>query len=640
MLSRSVWMAGDSRVMRNLGWGVTAALWCLVSVSIVALVIPIFPLMPERDLDPSWAFAMNQSVAQGLGIGSDVLFTFGPYASVFTQVFHPQTDYLMLLGATLFAVALGAAFRVFRARERWPFALAWVGFLLGAVSMPDTLFFAYIFVAGVSVLRFAEPTGEGSAPWRHAELALVMLPFGLLPLIKGSFLVLALPVCMLAAGLLLVNRRYLAAVVALLVPLVSLPAFWLISGQPLAGLSDYFVSMKGTVSGYSEAMALDGNPSEIIYFLIGALLLLLAICFGAKTAIVGRAYLFLLTAGYLFVVFKAGFVRHDFHALTAGASLLAAALAINLIGPNWKTLLGLGAAFAVWLHIDGHYFGPTAPKFSSEMRRHFVALGDGVRVRAAGGEELDRMYRAQLRNLAQQSGLPRLEGTTDIYSFGQSSLFASGNIWNPRPVFQSYAAYTPEAAETNRQHLLGDAAPDNIFFTVQPIDYRFPSTEDGPSWPVLLERYMPVSQAGAALVLKRMDGFVSPPSRVLGEGRYRFGEWVDLPSTERLLFAQFDIRPTILGRLAGQAFKPSQLKIEVVLENGMRRAYRLVSGMARSPFLLSPLVDNTRDFSLLYGAVHQLSRKRIRRFMVSPTESQWMWHPEYEFRLSLRGSAQ
>lgn len=633
-------MMGLARLSPNGQIAGVAVFWVLLSISMSALVMPLFPAMPEADLDPSWMFAMNQAVAQGLAIGAEVDFTFGPYASVYTQVYHPQTDALMLFGAACIASGLAAALWALRAHGGWPFAAALVAFLLGAVSMADTVFYACIFVAGVSVLRFAEWAEEGSPPRRHAELALVMLPFGLMPLIKGSFLVLALPVCMLAAGLLLVNRRYLAAVVALLVPLVSLPAFWLISGQPLAGLSDYFVSMKGTVSGYSEAMALDGDPSEIIYFLIGALLLLLAICFGAKTAILGRAYLLLLTAGYLFVVFKAGFVRHDFHALTAGASLLAAALAINLIGPNWKTLLSLGAAFAVWLHIDGHYFGPTAPKFSSEMRRHFVALVDGIRVRAAGGEELDRMYRAQLSNLAQQPALPRLEGTTDIYSFGQSSLFASGNIWSPRPVFQSYAAYTPEAAETNRQHLLGDAAPDNIFFTVQPIDYRFPATEDGPSWPVLLERYMPVSQAGAALVLKRMDGFVSPPSRVLGEGRYRFGEWVDLPSTERLLFAQFDIRPTILGRLAGQAFKPSQLKIEVVLENGMRRAYRLVSGMARSPFLLSPLVDNTRDFSLLYGAVHQLSRKRIRRFMVSPTESQWMWHPEYEFRLSLRGGAQ
>lgn len=615
-----------------------AIFWALLWVSMIALVIPLYPAMPEPGLDPSWMFSMNQAVAQGLMIGAEVDFTFGPYAPVYTQLYHPQTDALMLLGAVCMVLGLGAAFRVIRLQAGWPFVIALLLFLLGAVSMADTLFFAYIFIAGVSMLRFAESAEEGSALWGAVRLALVMLPFGLLPLIKGSFLVLALPVCLLAAGLLLVNRRYLRAVLVILVPLASLPALWLISGQPLAGLADYFISMKGTVSGYSEAMALEGNPSEIHYFLVGASLLLLAILLGAKGAKFGRAYLFLLTVGYLFVVFKAGFVRHDFHAMTAGASLLAAALAINLMGPNWKTLLGLGVAFAVWLHIDGHYFGPTAPKFASEMERHFVGLIEGVRVRVAGGDEFDRMYRERLGELAQQSGFPKLDGTTDIYSFNQSLLFASGNTWNPRPVFQSYAAYSKEAAEANRQHLLGGSAPDNILFMVEPIDYRFPATEDGASWPALLQRYMPVSQAGAALVLKRMDGFASHPTRVLGEGQHRFGEWVDLPVTDGLLYAEFDIRPTGLGKLAGQAFKPSPLKIDVVLENGMRRAYRLVSGMARSPFLLSPVIDNTRDFSLLYGAQHQLSRKRIRRFVISPTGSDWMWMPNYGLRLSVSGT--
>lgn len=617
-----------------------AAFWCLVLVSITALVMPLNPAMPGQGLDPSWGFGMNQAVAQGLAIGSEVLFTFGPYASVYTQIFHPQTDGLMLFGSVSIALALAAAFWAMRAVREWPFALALLAVLAGAVTMPDTLFFAYLLIAGLSILTLVESQASGPG-WRgNVILVLVMIPFGLLPLIKGSFLVLALPVCLLSAALLLVNRRFFQALLTIVVPAGAVPVFWSIAGQPMGGLPDYLATMVRTVSGYSEAMALNGTSSEIVWFLAGAFVLLLASALDVGRSGGRRSYLCLLLAGYLFVVFKAGFVRHDFHALVAGSSLFVAALAINVVGSNLKTILSLCAAFAVWLHIDGHYFGPTAGKFADELGRHFVALLEGGSMRATSRGELERRYHERLSELARQSGFPKLGGTTDIYSYNQSFLIASGNAWNPRPVFQSYAAYSPDAAQINRRHLLGPRAPDNILFGVEPIDTRFPATEDGLSWPVLLERYMPVSGAGNALVLRRMDGFVSAPVQDVGVARHRLGQWVELPATGGLLHAQFDIRSTMFGKLAGVAFKPSQLKIEVILENGMRRAYRLVSGMARSSFLLSPLIDNTREFALLYGAQDQLARKRIRRFMISAAESDWMWEPEYELRLTLTGALQ
>jgi len=55
--------------------------------------------MPAFDLDAAWAYAMNEAVAQGKRIGIDVIFTFGPYASVYTHMYHPKTEILMQLGS-------------------------------------------------------------------------------------------------------------------------------------------------------------------------------------------------------------------------------------------------------------------------------------------------------------------------------------------------------------------------------------------------------------------------------------------------------------------------------------------------------------------------------------------------------------
>ena len=68
---------------------------CLV---ILAVFIPLKPLMPGAGTDMSWMMAFNQAVAQHLTFGKDIIITFGPYASVYTWVYHPATDRLMIWG--------------------------------------------------------------------------------------------------------------------------------------------------------------------------------------------------------------------------------------------------------------------------------------------------------------------------------------------------------------------------------------------------------------------------------------------------------------------------------------------------------------------------------------------------------------
>src|SRR5579871_1126810 len=55
-------------------------------------------------LDESWVMALNVAVARHLRFGKDIVFTFGPYASIFTRSFHPATDRLMIFGSLLLAI--------------------------------------------------------------------------------------------------------------------------------------------------------------------------------------------------------------------------------------------------------------------------------------------------------------------------------------------------------------------------------------------------------------------------------------------------------------------------------------------------------------------------------------------------------
>ena len=74
-------------------------------VAIVCVIVPFSPAMPADGLDPSWQFAMNQAVAQNLRFGTDIVFTLGPYASLYTKLYHPGTDKIMLIGSIYIAIA-------------------------------------------------------------------------------------------------------------------------------------------------------------------------------------------------------------------------------------------------------------------------------------------------------------------------------------------------------------------------------------------------------------------------------------------------------------------------------------------------------------------------------------------------------
>ena len=116
---------------------------------------------------------------------------------------------------------------------------------------------------------------------------------------------------------------------------------------------------------------------------------------------------------------------------------------------------------------------------------------------------LKQNFELSLLLLRENAAFPQLEGSTDIYSFAQSYLLSTENRWSPRPIFQSYSVFSPAMVEKNRRHLVGKNSPDNIIFKLEPIDNRFPSLEDGASWPLLMANYQPRQILNDFLFLKK-----------------------------------------------------------------------------------------------------------------------------------------
>lgn len=602
-------------------------------ITVISVFVPFSPAMPAASLDPSWEFGMNQAVAQGLSFGRDIIFTFGPYASIYTKLYHPSTDFLMISGSLYLALSYWACLVILMKGVQWRWVLILCATFAGLMYSPDALFFSFPLLVGLATFNilFSEDRRLVESKLAPIYVALLFAPFGLLPLVKGSILILCVATAALCSVFFVANKQRVLAITCLLSPLVSMFFFWIASGQSAANLPNYFISMAPIVSGYTEAMAVGGKTREVITYLIASMFLLLTISSQKQIIAASKIFLFLIYFLFLFISFKAGFVRHDGHALIAGTSILIAALLLPFIFNNRTILPVIVIALFSWFLIDRHYIKTSTESIGNNVISTYSSAWHGIKNRIENKNWPRLEFDAAVNTLRKKASFPVLQGTTDIYSYNQSYLIASGNTWSPRPILQSYSVYTPALAEINKKHLLGSKAPDNIIFSVEPIDGRFPSIEDGASWPILMVNYQPTRMENDFLFLRKKKSIseIEKPLKLTSE-KHTFGESVNLPHSSQPIFAQIEIKPTLLGRIASIFFKPSQLQITLELKNGMRKQYRIIAGMAKSGFLISPLIENTAEFGMLYGKNGFLEGKLVKSIAIAPRYGRTkLWNDEY-----------
>lgn len=611
----------------------------LLLVVMFLVFVPVSPVMPTEGLDPSWRFGMNQAVSQSLGIGTDIVFTFGPYSSVYSNVYHPATDLMMLSGGLYLALICWACLIFLAKNQSFFLLLSFCIVFSGLMYSRDTLMFFLPLLVGLSVFKVCSLRSYmyGDSRLVNFFILIIFSSLGFLPLVKGSFLVLCGAVSVLCAAIFLFKKHHALALISLLSPLCSMFFFWLVSGQPSAGLLSYFINMAPVVSGYTEAMASNGRVGEIFIYVLASLVLLSFVFVKSENYIPSKVFLVCLYFVFLFLSFKAGFVRHDEHALAAGLSILLAGLSTLLFFNKQFSVLFVIPSLIASFYIGSHYVKLSPAVVINNIYSNFSSLWMGVERRVTLAHWPRSAFDEAVESLRKEAKFPLLKGTSDIYSYNQSYLIASGNKWAPRPVFQSYSAYNSALAEMNKQYLSGMSAPDNIIFRVEPIDGRMPSIEDGASWPILMTNYRPTHLENNFLFLEKnkdSEGVELASLNVMNDKR-KFGEVVELPVSDQPLFAKIEITPTVVGRVASILFKPSQLQLTVELGSGLKKQYRIISGMAKSGFLISPLIEDTVDFGMLYADAELLDGKIVKSISISPKGGNSIfWKSEYTISLT------
>ncbi len=599
------------RIVRGLGW---LALVAAAGVAMLAL-LPIEPSYLDLSLDGSFAATLHYAAATP---GTHLISTYGPLGFLQYPTYLPATWGWLVAGQAL----LGAILCWTVAWIGWAaWASPWGGALALAASAPllgnaDVRWF----VVPALALFIDLPVG------RRAPLALRValgVAIGAVGLIKVSYLIAAAAVLVPLAARELYLRR---APVLALVAAASTALLWRGSGR---GVGEWMAfldwSLRDIAPGYAQAMQLPTTPLLVGHAALVSAAVLVAALWLARRSVGAAWWVYgVALGGWLFLLFKAGFVRADVHhlAITALGLIFAAVLLALLSGPR-RGHVALAALLVVLLPVALYRHIAAGEQHPGRL---FTALGPGDLWRRAavapallaGGTAAAADREARARLTRGQTHLPPLEGSVDFISYLQSVVLAHDLDLTPRPVFQSYMAYTPRLARANAAFFAGAAAPRWLILYLAAIDGRLPALDDAAARLELLARYQFSVRTDGFAILERRAVPRAWRLEPLDTVETTSGVAIPVPSmTDGPVWARIDVGETFGDRLGSALLSAPIIFLELSYANGVGARYRLVSAIARDGVLLSPLITSNNEFlGLMELGVAALGRREVARVTV------------------------
>ena len=571
------------------------------------LLLLVFGSPPQAlGLDSAWMQVVSWALLHQLQWGRDVVFTYGPlgllqpYGAYVPGAFGWYAAGYVAIPA---AFALSATLLLARAPARLLLAFAAV-LACSFPRLPGDICWMLTMAFGTTcALQLVAQRRRG---FLYALLAALASLFAGLALIKLSLV----PIWVLSYATLLAVCGSARLWPAALCTLVGFPAAllgaWMLCAQDPANLPAYLASQLELGYGYSHAM---GERAPFLAELAALLVLaaFLLVCAGgalhrrrSPAAVVSLLFVAAIAA----LSWLAFFTRADeFHwpNLFVVLAFLPFALWLNpFVALRRGASFALAGVIAACLAIG---FTRAAP---ADLLRDAQRLTTGLDTLL----HLDRLreQRDQEWRAAQAAGaMPEIRervggGRVDLLTWQQGLVLVNGFSYAPRPVFQSYSAYTPTLARLNERYFLGASAPEFVLLQLDYSDGRFPASEDGLALLAILRRYRPELIRDNLLLLRRDAGVTAPAPLSIPEHAQpaTLGSDVRVARAGSAQVVFLDIRLNWFGRLYTTVFREPALYLSLRTDTGEDRRDRLVRLSASSGFLLTPVVTSARDWLRLY----------------------------------------
>lgn len=585
----------------DFGWA--RSVWATVAFGVAASILtwdPAFP--PGPGLDASWVIGLHMAAGSGLDSGTEIVWTYGPLG--FLDV--PSTAgeatgalaglYRLLLPAALASSLLWAASRSFALLAAAALAFAVTAITPVAVA-PLSLAVVWALVA----------LADGTPPWAARAVTIGGGAFaGLELLVKLNLgLSILLVVAITAVALGRPRGRNLAG--AAISFAITAAVLWFASGQTIGNIDDFLRGSFEVVSGYSEALQLDGEhfAADVpLAILISAATLAFATWATRAAPRARRIGIGAIVVVCVYTLAKQGFVRHDYgHVDLFIGGIAAPWLALPAAGRE-RVAAAVGAVVIVLAAIPmaHHIRSSIEPKLAVTQLADLLEPGRRADARDRARAAMQASYGVDPAIIERIGGAP-----VDVRPWEVGLVWAYGLNWRPLPVIQDYEAYTPYLDRLNADALAGPDGPAYVLRHLaygdgrQGIDGRYPPFDAPAETRTMLCGFRPLITSGFYELLGRTANRCGPP-RPLGAVTIDYGEAVPVPSAgpREAVFATITGAGTDgLEALRAAAYRGAIRTIEL---DGT--PYRLLPLTAQDGLLLSAPAtsDFPAPFALAPGA--------------------------------------
>lgn len=590
-------------------------IFILIYLWIALAVIPLPPQVLGTGLDPSWAYALNLAHVDSFVFGRDVVFTFGPLGYLFYPVpglVAPVPAFALIW--TVYAFFLFGLFLIWRALgNRLIVLVSWV-ILCGAMLFTDLPFermqLSFLGAAiGIVALLVVE------ADANSVYLAIVGVAAGLIPLFRASEGIVACATYYALLSLLFLIGRdkprtlHKLWVLGLVPPLLFVLGFAIVE-RNIASLWGFVTRTVHIVLGYSEAMGEAGPMYQAILAIFGVVTLCAIVPLLAEHP--GALLSGLLPAALLsFFAFKSGMVRQDPHHVSLlHVQLAVAGLFLLVCAKTARDRLLLVAYVAGSFVLGVSLFGAAFPGQGALPGRRALLQDAAENLSAnwhysATWGHVAAQTRQRLEKMRLDAAISSMmgDGTVDDLPNEIDIVAANGWRWSPRPVFQSYSAYTPELDELNANHLASPGSADHIIMQWGATDGKNPLLDDAASWRALFDRYDVELARDDLLVLQRRDTSrnLAPSEAASVTAAWRRDIAVPEMDPAQFVMMRAEIDKTVWGSLRGILFRNSPIYLTANHLSGKQSRWRVTRANLADGAFVGQLPENLGETLPYFG---------------------------------------
>lgn len=573
---------------------------CFIIAWLVTFPSPFQPV--GAGLDASWLQALHLATANGLIFGRDVLFTYGPLG----YLFYPLgLNILLWSEAVIFGVIIHTLFYlvllmlVFKSEHRLlnGAALAFSGTIIEVALREAYLLAVVIFLFAVYLIAEEH---YSYFPWLSAVAATV-------PFFKIDIGLASLATIILGSAWLYSKRYWRLAFISL----VAWASVFIIAGIALTKsvetLATFVAGSYQLTIGFGPAMGVVGPLWEMYIVVIVTVSLALYLIYQMRIGKISAVTI--LSLGFLFLSYKEGFIRQDLgHVIVFfGAWALFFGLA-QLRERNGLIRKGCILLFVLLLVSEGLAFYTTPPGIFPPSGTYAPANFTETIELMSDPSVASRMFASSLSEVRKGYGLSNstidalTNHTVDIFPWDVAMALAYGMKWDPRPVFQSYQAYTSYLDGLNSRHFLDSNAPDFVLYELASIDGRYPLFDEPLTLRALMCNYQVTGFDGNFMVLKRVGDHCGPPT-VVQDFDSTFGDTIRVPLNQSgYMFVQVHLQYNLIGDLRNLVYKAPPVYVQLSFADGSTGTYRFEFGNAMDGLVVSAVPND-----LFGGEIKQIS---------------------------------